>query len=276
MSSNVDIATMWDEAEKREAERRASRPMSFYGKLELNGRKVVLEKGAPMGKRDFDPDMDDPDLERLAIRITVEPVSERATRNFEREFLSNSPEADLFKQSAQALGVRVPELMGQYIRVDLVEDPRLGTFTDRTTGAPRTRSAAVVREVFPDEQTCREASDARYGGGGGAKQTAAHAGDWGVAPVPPPASAASEASAVKPNVRASGTPPTMARDTAAHFLPGLLKTCGGDRERFLQALGQNKLLAQHFDETSPEVEKLLGTGPQENEGGDVDLETTPF
>jgi hypothetical protein len=265
-----DIATMWDEAEKREAERRASRPMSFYGKLELNGRKVVLEKGAPMGKRDFDPDMDDPDLERLAIRITVTPVSERATRNFEREFLSNSPEADLFKQSAQALGVRVPELMGQYIRVDLVEDPRLGTFTDRTTGAPRTRSAAVVREVFPDEQTCREASDARYGGGGGAKQTAAHAGDWGVATTP------TTEPVVKPNVRASGTPPTMARDTAAHFLPGLLKTCGGDPERFLQALAQNKLLAQHFDADSPEVQKLLGTGTQENEGGDVDLETTPF
>lgn len=273
MSDNVDIATMWDEAEKREAERRASRPMSFYGKLELNGRKVVLEKGAPMGKRDFDPDMDDPDLERLAIRITVEPVSERATRNFEREFLSNSPEADLFKQSAQALGVRVPELMGQYIRVDLVEDPRLGTFTDRTTGAPRTRSAAVVREVFPDEQTCREASDARYGGGGGAKQTATHAGDWGVTTSP---ATSAPVSGVAPNVRVSGTPPTMARDTAAHFLPGLLKTCGGDRERFLQALGQNKLLAQHFDETSPEVQKLLGTTEGENEGGDVDLETTPF
>lgn len=275
MSDRVDIATMWDEAEKREAERRATRPMSFYGKLELNGRKVVLEKGAPMGKRDFDPDMDDPDLERLAIRITVEPVSERATRNFEREFLSNSPEADLFKQSAQALGVRVPELMGQYLRVDLVEDPRLGTFTDRTTGAPRTRSAAVVREVFPDEQTCREASDARYGGGyaaGGARQTAAHAGDWGVTAV---ASTATTASAPAPvGERATASAPTMARDTAAHFLPGLLKTCGGDPERFLQALAQNKLLAQHFSADSPEVQKLLGVA--EEGQGDVDLEATPF
>jgi len=260
-----DIGTMWDEAEKREAERRASRPMSFYGKLELNGRKVVLEKGAPMGKRDFDPDMDDPDLERLAIRITVEPVSERATRNFEREFLSNSPEADLFKQSAQGLGVRVPELMGQYIRVDLVEDPRLGTFNDRTTGAPRTRSAAVVREVFPDEQTCREASDARYGGGGGARQTAAHAGDWGV-PTTPATTAGQATNVPAPK---NGPAPTMARDTAAHFLPGLLKTCGGDPERFLQALAQNKLLAQHFDASSPEVQKLLGITGEAGEAAEA-------
>lgn len=247
---SVDLSQMWDEAEKRDAERRANRPMSFYGLLELSGRKVVLEKGAPMGKRDFDPAMDDPDAERLAIRLTVSPVSERATRNFEREFLSNSPEADLFKQSAQALGLRVPELMGKYVRVDLVEDPRLGTFNDRTTGAPRTRSTGLVREVFPDEQTCREASDARYATG--RAQPANTAADWGV-PVSPAPQAPNGGGV------GAGTAPTMARDTAAHFLPGLLQTCGGDPERFLQALAQNRLLAQHFDADSPEVQKLLGT-----------------
>ena len=261
---SVDLSQMWDEAEKRDAERRASRPMSFYGLLELSGRKVVLEKGAPMGKRDFDPSMDDPDAERLAIRLTVRPVSERATRDFEREFLSNSPEADLFKQSAQALGLRVPELMGKYVRVDLVEDPRLGTFNDRTTGAPRTRSTGLVREVFPDEQTCREASDARYASSGRATP-AQHAGDWGV-PVVTPNGGIAGSPPPQP-----GSTPTMARDTAAHFLPGLLQTCGGDPERFLQALAQNRLLAQHFNADSPEVQKLLGTTPAETDDG-----ATPF
>ena len=262
----TDLATMWDEADKKAAEQRATRPMSFYGLLEMSGRKVVLERGAPQGKRDFDPQMDDPDQERLAIRITVHPVSERATRNFEREFLSNSPEADLFKQSVQALGMRPQEVMNKYVRVDLVEDPRLGTFPDRTTGATRTRSTGLVREVFPDEQTCREASDARYATG---RATPANtAADWGeaVSRAPAPAPAATNGNA----------PVAMARDTAAHFLPGLLKSCGGDPERFLQALSTNKLLAQHFDADSPEVQKLLGIAPEAPAGLSDGDDEPPF
>ena len=267
----TDLATMWDEADKKAAEQRANRPMSFYGKLEMAGRKVVLEKGAPMGKRDFDPQMDDPDAERLAIRITVHPVSERATRNFEREFLSNSPEADLFKQSVQALGMRPQEVMNQYVRVDLVEDPRLGTFQDRTTGAPRTRSTGLVREVFPDEQTCREASDARYAPSGRATP-AGHAGDWGVAL----AGSGSADAPAKNTAPGTEAPVKMARETAAHFLPGLLKSCGGDPERFLQALSTNKLLAQHFDADSPEVRTLLGITPDAPAGLSDGDDEPPF
>lgn len=261
----TDLSTMWDEAEKRETQRRADRPMSFFGLLDIGGRKVVLEKGYPGGKRDFDPQMDDPDLERLSIKLTISPVSERATRNFEREFLSNSAEADLYKQSAQALGFKPLELLGKYVRADLVEDPRLGSYADRTTGATRQRSAAVVREVFPDLETCKEASDARYGGG--PRATPANtAADWGEPKmVTTPASAPPPAQVGKT---------TMARDTAVHFLPGLLKTCGGDPEKFLQALAQNTLLSQHFNADSPEVMTLLGItageglGDGDSAGGD--------
>lgn len=270
----TDLQTMWDEAEKQQAQRRAERPMSFYGKLDISGRKVVLEKGYPGGKRDFDPQVDDPDLERLSIKLTITPVSDRATRNFEREFLSNSAEADLYKQSAQGLGFKPLELLGQYVRADLVEDPRLGTFPDRTTGATRTRSAPVIREVFPDEATCKEAADARYGGG--PRVTPANtAADWGVPTTKGPASAVTTntATTIAPPAN-GGSVPQMARDTAVHFLPGLLKTCGGDPEKFLQALAQNRLLSQHFDANSPEVQKLLGT--EGENGGDVDLEATPF
>jgi hypothetical protein len=265
----TDLSSMWDAAEQREAQRRADRPMSFYGKLDISGRKVVLEKGYPGGKRDFDPQMDDPDLERLSIKLTIEPVSERATRNFEREFLSNSAEADLYKQSAQTLGYKPLELLGKYVRADLVEDPRLGSYADRTTGATRQRSAAVVREVYPDLETCKEASDARYGGG--PRATPANtAADWGeprmvVAPPNAP-----------PAAVPGPTKTSMSRDTAVHFLPGLLKTCGGDPEKFLQALAQNSLLSQHFTSESPEVQKLLGITKGDEGGDDVDLETTPF
>lgn len=260
----TDLQTMWDEAEKQQAQRRADRPMSFFGRLDITGRKVVLEKGYPGGKRDFDPQMDDPDLERLSIKLSIEPVSERATRNFEREFLTNSAEADMYKGSAQTLGFKPLELVGKYVRADLVEDPRLGTYPDRTTGATRTRSAVVVREVFPDLDTCKEAADARYGGGPRATPVNT-AADWGV---PSPAAPA-------PNGGVGArSAPTMARDTAVHFLPGLLKTCGGDPEKFLQALATNSLLSQHFNADSPEVQKLLGT--EKHDGGDVDLDTTPF
>jgi len=260
----TDLGTMWDAAEQRDAQRRKDRPMSFYGKLSVEGRKVVFEKGAPMGKRDFDPQLDDPDAERLAIRLTVEPVSERATKNFEREFVTSTGEGDLFQQSVRALGLRPAEVMGKYVRLDLVEDPRLGQYNDRTTGMPRTRTGPVLRELFPDEETCREAADARYGGNkAGGTPSAQHAGDWGVT--------VSTSPGVAPNAPANGgtvastnggtgsnKAPGMTREVAAHFLPGLLKTVGNDREKFLAALSTNSLLSPHFDATSPEVVALVG------------------
>jgi hypothetical protein len=114
-----------------------------------------------------------------------------------------------------------------------------------------------LRELFPDEATCRESADARYAGGAGTRNAPAHAGDWGVDPVPAPKNNGGGVVA--------GAAPTMARETAAHFLPGLLKTCGGDPEKFLQALAANRLLAQHFDAESPEVLKVL-TGATEDKG----------
>lgn len=250
----TDLGTMWDAAEQRDAQRRKDRPMSFYGKLSVEGRKVVFEKGAPMGKRDFDPQMDDPDAERLAIRLTVEPVSERATKNFEREFVTSTGEGDLFQQSVRALGLRPAEVMGKYVRLDLVEDPRLGQYNDRTTGMPRTRTGPVLRELFPDADTCREAADARYGGNrAGGTPPAQTAADWGVpsAPNEAPAQPANKA-------------PGMTREVAAHFLPGLLKTVGGDKEKFLAALSTNSLLAPHFDVNSPEVVALIGEAGDDN------------
>ena len=246
----TDLGTMWDAAEQRDAQRRKDRPMSFYGKLSVEGRKVVFEKGAPQGKRDFDPQLDDPDAERLAIRLTVEPVSERATKNFEREFVTSTGEGDLFQQSVRALGLRPAEVMGKYVRLDLVEDPRLGQYNDRTTGMPRTRTGPVLRELFPNEETCREAADARYGGNkAGGTPTAQTAADWGVpAPTGAPAQPANGGKGA----------PGMTREVAAHFLPGLLKTVGNDREKFLAALKTNSLLAPHFDAASPEVVALVG------------------
>ena len=86
------------------------------------------------------------DAARACIKIEVEPVSDRLTRNFEREFLKSSVEADLFVQAAATIGYKVPQLHGQYVRLDLVEDPRLGTYADRTTGAQRTRAAGLAAQ----------------------------------------------------------------------------------------------------------------------------------
>ena len=168
--------------------------MSFYGKLSVEGRKVVFEKGAAgqAGLR--------PAARRPRRRAAGDPPDggageQRATKNFEREFVTSTGEGDLFQQSVRALGLRPAEVMGKYVRLDLVEDPRLGQYNDRTTGMPRTRTGPVLRELFPDEETCREAADARYGGnkaGGtptaqtsrrlgrsGAYRGAGAAGEWG-------------------------------------------------------------------------------------------------
>ena len=157
---------MWDQEQAAGAERRAARPLSFYGRIDLAGRYVVLQKGYPGGKRDFDPTLDPEDARRMSVRVLIEPIDPSAARPFEREFLAYSAEGDLFRDALTGIGTTLKDLHDTkpYVRVDVVEDPRLGTFPDRTTGATRTRSTGLVREVFPSEDACRAAAEARYGG----------------------------------------------------------------------------------------------------------------
>ena len=157
---------MWNKEQEEGAKRRADRPLSFYGKIDLAGRYVVLQKGYPGGKRDFDPDLDPENARRMSVRVLIEPIDPNAARPFEREFLGYSAEGDLFRDALTSIGTNLETLAEEapYVRVDVVEDPRLGTFPDRTTGATRTRSTGLVREVFPSEDACRAAAEARYGG----------------------------------------------------------------------------------------------------------------
>lgn len=243
MSDNFE--QMWDQAVAEGEQRRKDRPLSFYGKLEISGRPVVFQAGVPTGKRDFDPDTDPEEARRIAVRIKVEPVSERATRDFEREFVVSSREGDMFRDSITAVGTDMTTLRaGPYVRVDLVEDTRLGTYQDRTTGAQRTRAGAVLREIFPDRDACLAASDARYSSGGGGDGNSAWAGGLiaGMA-VPPPSPGTPGAPREATTATGGGT---IDRKTAAKFLPGVWTGAGSDPDRFLAAMGENKIMQRHF------------------------------
>lgn len=273
-----DFESLWNTAVAQGEERKRDRPVSFYGKLEIEGRPVVFEKGAPMGRRDFDPEMDPDDARRLEIRLTVRPVSERATRDFERAFVVQSREGDMFKDSLVSLGVTIPQLQqSPFVRVDLVEDPRLGTYNDRTTGVPRTRAAAVLREVFPNEDACRAAADARYSGGAGNGS-----GSWAQALGGNPSTPPAPAMAGAPPTAGAGNAPS--KRTAMQFFPGIWSGCGQDPEKFIERLKTNKLMQGFFPEpdAAPEVrEFLVKMGhPEFSEGADggnpIDLTDTPF
>jgi hypothetical protein len=281
-----DIAALWKEEEEARTQRRTDRPLSFYGRLTLSGRHVVFQKGAPGGKRDFDPEQDPEDAKRRALTVKVEPVSERVTNPYEREFVTSTPEGDLFRDSVVALGQDVPGLQGAYVRLDIVEDPRLGTYPDRTTGATRTRTAGLVREVFPDEVTCRSASEARYTRGG---TSPGNGGSWanlGIGGSPSSPAAPAPVNAGKPLAPEAvpGVGKGLDRGTAAKFFPGVWQRAGGDPDKFLAEMAENKVMARHFDPSSPEVlEFLTKMGHPEfaaeaaDKGeDDVDLEATPF
>ena len=287
-----DFEQMWQQEQAVAQQRRADRPLSFYGKLTLQGRYVVLQKGAPGGKRDFEPDSDPDEAKRMCVRVEVEPVSDRAFNNFQREFLVSSAEGDLFRDSVTALGTTINALaMGPYVRLDVVEDPRLGTFPDRTTGVTRTRSTGLVREIFPDEATCRAASEARYGGGGAGLAGGSWAGLAGNPSSPAPAAPASPPmNAGKPTAPEAipGVGKGLDRATAAKFFPGVWQRASGDPDAFVKELAENKVMARHFDPTSPEVLDFLTKmghpeyaqdAADKGDGDDdspVDLEETPF
>ena len=255
-----DFDQMWQQEQAAGQARRSERPLSFYGKLALAGRYVILQKGLPGGKRDFDPEQDPEDAKRMCVRVEVEPVSDRSFSNFQREFLVSSAEGDLFRDAVTALGTTVQALaQGPYVRLDVVEDPRLGSYPDRTTGVTRQRSTGLVRELFPDEAACRAAAEARYGGGSGAQ------GSWaGLAgnPASPPSPATQGPTVgpatgpVKPE-SIPGVQRGVDRATTAKFFPGLWQRAAGDPDAFLRELGNNKVMTKHFDPTSPEVLEFL-------------------
>ena len=260
------LGQMWDEEERAGEKRRADRPLSFYGLLHLTGRYVVLQKGMPGGKRDWDAATDPQEARRAAIRMIVEPVSAGTILPYDREFLQSSVEGNLFRDTLTGIGKTVRDVVGKYVRVDVVEDARLGTFQDRTTGATRTRNAGVIREVFPDEAACRRASEARYGNGGA---NGGSAGLVGGNPTPPPPAAGAQ------SAQSATGGPGLNRETAARFFPGVWQTAGGDADRFLAALAQNKIMAKHFTPDSPEVVAFLR---EKGVGGDnpIDVEDVPF
>ncbi len=270
--------TMWEQEQEAGAKRRAERPLSFYGKIDLAGRYVVLQKGYPGGKRDFDPTLDPEDARRMSVRLLIEPIDPSAARPFEREFLAYSAEGDLFRDALSSIGTTLKDLHDTkpYVRVDVVEDPRLGTFPDRTTGATRTRSTGLVREVFPSEAACRQAAEARYGG---REQTIAGM------PVTPPQGAGPLPSGGAPgpaNKQAGG----VDRATAAKFFPGIWQRAGGDPEKFLTEMRGNKVMNLHFNPApqAPEVLEFLtrmGHPEYAAEAADkgdnpLDLDETPF
>jgi len=281
------FAEMWNKEQEEGAKRRADRPLSFYGKIDLQGRYVVLQKGYPGGKRDFDPDLDPEQARRMSVRVLVEPIDPGAARPFEREFLGYSAEGDLFRDALTSIGTSLETLAEEqpYVRVDVVEDPRLGTFPDRTTGATRTRSTGLVREVFPSEDACRAAAQARYGGFGGRDQTIAGMPSTPPAPAPSPSGGAVSPGA--PNQQKGG----IDRATAAKFFPGIWQRAGGDPDKFLEEMQQNKVMLLHFDPAlkAPEVLAFLtsmghpeyaaeaaDTGDGADGENPIDLADTPF
>jgi hypothetical protein len=288
VNGDVDVSKfedMWNQEQAAGAERRAARPLSFYGRIDLAGRYVVLQKGYPGGKRDFDPTLDPEDARRMSVRVLIEPIDPSAARPFEREFLAYSAEGDLFRDALTGIGTTLKDLHDTkpYVRVDVVEDPRLGTFPDRTTGATRTRSTGLVREVFPSEDACRAAAEARYGG----RERTVAGMPWsppaaGNGPLPSGGAPATAPAAAAPaNKQAGG----IDRATAAKFFPGIWQRAGGDVEKFLAEMGTNKVMVTHFKPAleAPEVLDFLTkmdhpeyAAEAADKGDGVDLEEIPF
>jgi hypothetical protein len=196
----------------------------------------VLEKG--VGKRPFDATRDSLDQRRVAIKLQVTaPKREGGTYTIDREMVDFSDEWKKFTlPSIQKLNVPIMTLLNAHCQIKLMP---AGTYTKSGTNEVKTKTAIVFEQIFPDEATCRAASENFF-----SSRTAS-------AP-----QAAADMQTPQPPQAGSQPENAVERQFAASTLLMLWNGCGQDRTRFLATLAASPMMAQYFNANSPEVQAL--------------------
>lgn len=203
-----------------------------FGQVQAETWFCVLQKG--VGKVAFDANQHDVGDRRVAIKIAIVPaIAGRQT--IERELIAESQEwTKIVNPSIKALGPQwnLKALHNQWVEAEMAASGRKYQ-QQQPDGSYVERDATTVRfvRIFPTEDACVQATQAR--GGGGAAAPAAVAAQ----PAAPVQTARNDAE----------------KRTATAFLVPLWKAANGDIARFDELLKKNALTAKYFDLNSPEV-----------------------
>lgn len=195
----------------------------------------VLEKS--VGKRPFDPTRDSTDSRRIAIKLVIQPFDkdwtvDQETLNVDKTWRQYT------LPSLQELGLDVRTLKGQFVRVRRVPT---GDFYVNRQGEMKDKTALVFAEVFPDEETCRQAAKAFFKKKDDSEPKQAGAPQ---SSEPQPATDSSE------------------REFARQALSTLWQISAGDQSKFLSMIDSNEMIRRYFPTNSPEVENMLSSSLQ--------------
>lgn len=184
----------------------------------------VLQKG--VGKRPFDPSVDDINQRSTAIKLSIE-VEKRdgTTYTIDQDTLDWSKEWTKFTlPSIRQLGIDLRNLKNACVQIKRENTGE--TYTNKS-GEVKEKSAIVFIATYPDQAAMKAAADAFYTPRGNTAATT------------PPV-----------------TPPDDGEYAFAVQTLGMLwKAVKEDEDAFLKAIGNNPLLTKYFDANSDAVKK---------------------
>ena len=226
------------------AEEATVRPSIYFGQIDFDIYPVVFQKGV-RGGIPFDAQAHKEKDRRTLIKMSITPLAS-ANVDFdciERDFADFADEwVNITLHSIKTL---IPEngalrkLKNKWVKYEMV---KYGTYIKQDTGEEKNLTTYKILDFYETEEAAEAAASALYGGGNG---------DSEPAPV------------------STGDPE---KDAALQFLPSLVASVNGDREKVEMMIANTPLIKKHFEIDSPEVVALLTPEP----GKVLEEEEIPF
>lgn len=210
------------------AEEATEPPRVYFGQIELDVWPCVLAKG--IGKVPFDPQQHQVADRRTSIKVIASPLaSSKVNFSTERDMLAESREwASIALKSLKALSISPAQLNKKWAQYRMVETGR--TYVSNKDGSTKTATMFEFIAVYNTEAEAEAAAAALFG---------KHNGNGHAQEAEPDSNGNSE------------------KDTAAKFLPTLVKLAGSDMAKLADLLAKNPTVSKHFDISSAEVVALI-------------------
>lgn len=203
----------------------------MFGRLEVSAQFVVLRKGE---RKAIWNEGDNSDGRQTEVTFRLNPLDcSGLTRMIERQILSNSREwSAIVWGSIRDLGYKaLPELNGKWAKVAMVKS---GRKWNNKEGEEVEGTTFKFLEIYNSEADAIKGWEAQFGG------TQAHT----------PTSTPTNGNGFVQNSEAE-------KNTAAQFLPALVKGAGGDLAKLATILASMQPVNRYFTVDSPEVQALL-------------------
>lgn len=210
------------------------RPRTYFGQIETDVWFCFLQKG--QGKVLFDVNQHPQEQRRTAITISILPLpGSPITEPVKREMIAESEEwAKHVKPSLRTLNLDLRGVNKKWAQVQLVPTGRKWTDKD---GVEHAATTFAFKAIYQTEDACIDAANQFF--------------------YPDRSEAPSNTAPTPGN---GGTPPSTSnpeRDTAAKFLPALVKAANGDITKLAELIAKAPVVAKHFTIESPEVAALI-------------------